>query len=135
MSTSCTILETHPRRAPDNLTAVLAQCLDACRDCAQSCTQCADACLSEPSVDQLAVCIAVNLDCADVCAVTANVNARLTGFDSELAKAMLAGCAVACRVCGAECERHAAHHQHCKACSDQCRDCEQACRDLIAALG
>jgi hypothetical protein len=134
MTTSATILETHPRKIAEELRTILAQCLDACLDCAQTCTQCADACLSEPTVDTLAACITSNLNCADICTATAHINARQTAFDPEFAKPLLAVCATACRVCADECERHASHHQHCKTCADDCRRCEQACRDLITHL-
>ncbi|SKK91999.1 Domain of Uncharacterised Function (DUF326) [Mycobacteroides abscessus subsp. massiliense] len=131
MSTSATILETHPRKIAEDFRTVLAECLDACLDCSQACTQCADACLSEPAIDTLTACIAANLNCADICTATATINARQTGFDPELAKALIAVCATACRVCADECQRHSSHHQHCKICADECRKCEQACRALI----
>ena len=41
---------------------------------------------------------------------------------------------MACRACGDECEKHAAHHEHCRLCAEVCRRCEQACRDLAATI-
>jgi hypothetical protein len=42
---------------------------------------------------------------------------------------------VVCRACAVECERHAAHHDHCRVCAEVCRRCEQACGDLLASMG
>jgi hypothetical protein len=41
---------------------------------------------------------------------------------------------VACRACADECEKHAAHHEHCRLCAEVCRRCDQACRELVAAI-
>ena len=60
------MLETHPRRIGGNA-AVLGAAVSACYDCAQACTTCADACLNEQNVTELARCIRLDIDCADVC--------------------------------------------------------------------
>jgi hypothetical protein len=36
--------------------------------------------------------------------------------------------------CAEGCERHAAHHEHCRVC-DFCRRCRQACDDVLAKIG
>jgi len=43
-------------------------------------------------------------------------------------------CAAACRACGDECARHAAHHEHCRLCAEACRRCDKACEDLLATI-
>jgi hypothetical protein len=48
-----------------------------------------------------------------------------------LLEAQLMACAEACRICAAECERHAAMHEHCRVCAAACNACEQACRALL----
>jgi hypothetical protein len=55
---------------------ILARCIEACFSCGQACTACADACLAEDSVTDLARCIRLNLDCADICDVTGRVLSR-----------------------------------------------------------
>ena len=112
----------------------LRACIEACYECAQACTACGDACLGEEMVAQLVRCIRLNLDCADVCDTTGRVLSRQTGYDANLAKAVLEACAVSCKTCGDECERHAGMHEHCRVCADACRRCESACRDLISSL-
>jgi hypothetical protein len=69
--------------------------------------------LGEEAVRDLAQCIRMNLDCADVCAATGALASRRSGSDETILKSMLDTCAQACRLCGEECGRHARKHQHC----------------------
>jgi hypothetical protein len=90
------MLDTYPRSF--NLDAQpLAACIEACVACAQACTACADACLSENNVAELAKCIRLDLDCADVCAATGKVLSRQTDYDANLTRVLLQACAQACR--------------------------------------
>jgi len=127
------MLQTHTRK-PQVDAALLAQCIEACFDCAQSCTACADACLGEQQLQMLIRCIRLNLDCADVCDTTGRLLSRQTEADWGLVRAQLQACATACRVCGAECERHGGHMEHCRLCAESCRRCEEACDRVLAAL-
>ena len=52
---------------------------------------------------------------------------RHTGNNDETMRRMIDACAVACRTCAEECERHAQMHMHCKHCAEACRECERAC--------
>ncbi|NYH42965.1 hypothetical protein HNR22_002692 [Micromonospora jinlongensis] len=132
-STTMPMLETYPKSI--NLDrAKLAAAIDALTDCAQACTACADACLSEDMVADLTKCIRTDLDCADICTITARVLSRHTGYDANLSRSLLEACATACRSCGDECARHADMHEHCRICADACRACERACRDLLATM-
>ena len=127
------VFEVHPQ--PIGLDrAVLLRCVDECLDCAASCTSCADADLAEDDVSEMRRCIRLCLDCADACDVTARIVTRQTEPDLQVMRAMVEACVAACRACGDECERHAAHHEHCRICAEVCRRCEQACADLVAAL-
>jgi hypothetical protein len=127
------LLETYPQSI--NLDrAKLAATIDALTACAQACTACADACLSEDRVAELAKCIRTDLDCADICATTARVLSRHTGYDANVSRTLLEAGATACKSCGDECARHAEMHHHCRICADACRACEQACRDLLATI-
>ncbi|MGP3969590.1 four-helix bundle copper-binding protein [Streptomyces sp. 6N223] len=111
----------------------LARCIHECDRCAQTCTACADACLSEERVEELALCIRLDLDCADVCDITARLLSRQTGHQPEIAFAQLQACLVAVSACARECERHAALHEHCRICAEACRACERACGELLAS--
>jgi uncharacterized membrane protein len=86
-------------------------------------------------VAELTRCIALNLNCADICLATARTLSRHAGQDGAVSQSMLEACANACRACADECARHAEQHQHCRVCAEACRSCERVCRDLLAALG
>lgn len=127
------MISTHPH-VRGNVNEQLIRCIEACYDCAQTCTSCADACLGEEMVAQLTQCIRLNLDCADVCAATGSVASRRTGSNETVIKRMLESCAEACRLCGAECAKHATQHEHCRICAEACRRCEEACRSAAAKI-
>lgn len=134
MSYARQMLETSPGNPPvdEAAMAILVECIEACFDCAQTCTACTDACLAEQDVKELVRCIRLNQHCADVCATTGRVLSRQES--PELARAMLEVCALACKLCGDECERHGGNMQHCQVCAEACRRCEAACRRLLASL-
>ncbi|UKA68425.1 four-helix bundle copper-binding protein [Arthrobacter sp. FW306-05-C] len=129
------MLETYPKDLGNVDRQKLADLIAACFECAQTCTACADACLSEDMVAELTKCIRTNLDCSDICATTGNILSRHTGYDANITRAVLEACAVACKACGDECDRHAGMHRHCRVCAEACRRCENACRELLASLG
>ena len=128
------MISTHPD-VKGSISEALVRCIDECYACAQACTACADACLAEESVQQLKQCIHLNLDCADVCAATGALGSRRTGSNREVLRQMLEVCALACRVCGEECERHAGHHEHCRICAESCRRCQQSCEEAMRDVG
>lgn len=128
------MIETYPAEIRLNQ-QTLAAAIDALTVCSQACTACADACLSESMVPDLTKCIRTNLDCADICAATARVLSRHTGYDANITRGVIEACVAACRSCGDECERHAVEHEHCRICAAACRACEGACRELLAAIG
>ncbi|HYD80423.1 MAG TPA: four-helix bundle copper-binding protein [Paucimonas sp.] len=105
-------------------------CIEACNQCAAACMHCASACLKESDVNMLARCIALDLDCAEICRTAAGLMAR----DSDFAVSICMVCAEACDVCAEECERHAAM-DHCRLCAEACRRCATECRDMGAAAG
>jgi hypothetical protein len=128
------ILELHPR--PSGLDRkLLLTCIDECFECAATCTSCADADLAEEDVREMVRCIRLCLDCSDLCDATGRIVTRQTEPDLGLIGATLEACLVACRACAQECDRHAAHHEHCRLCAEVCRRCEAACADLLAAIG
>jgi Domain of Unknown Function (DUF326) len=128
------IIDAHPAAAMLDRD-VLVRCVDQCLECSAACTGCADASLAEEDVAEMRRCIRLCLDCADVCAATARAVGRQTEADLGATRAIVEACATVCGVSGDECERHAAHHEHCRICAETCRRCEQICRDVGAALG
>jgi hypothetical protein len=106
-------------------------CIEICFDCAQACIACADACLAEDDLSELRTCIRRNLDCADICAATGAIASRSSGSNEAAVRFVLQACAELCKLCGDECESHAARHEHCKICASVCKACEKACRDVM----
>jgi hypothetical protein len=132
-TTTLPMLRTYPNTI--NLDReTLAATIDTLIACSEACTACADACLSEEMVAELTKCIRTNLDCADVCATTARVLSRHTGYDANLSRSMLEACVTTCRSCSDECGSHAAMHEHCRICAEACRNCERACQELLASI-
>jgi hypothetical protein len=124
-------------RHPDvkgNVNRALLAAIDEMYACAQTCTSCADACLAESMVTELRQCIRLNLDCADVCSATGTLASRRTGSNEDTIRKMLDACITACRACGAECQRHADQHEHCRICADACRACGRACQEALATM-
>lgn len=125
------LLRAHPQ-AGGRAEEAMARCIDECHRCAAACTACADACLAEEQARQLALCIRLDLDCADICIATARVALRLTGVDDALLKRMLETCAIACELCAAECRQH--DHEHCRLCAERCERCAERCREAGQGL-
>jgi hypothetical protein len=104
-------------------------CVDACNECAVACNHCATACLQEPDVKMMARCIALDMDCAEVCRLAAAAMAR----GSEFASAICEVCADVCEACGEECAKHSA--VHCQDCAKACQRCAQECRRMAGSSG
>jgi hypothetical protein len=100
--------------------------------CEAACVICADACLSESDVQELAACISLNNECADVCSATARVVARVGHQQSAVTGMLLETCREACRMCAEECEKH--DHEHCTLCAESCRRCELACEQTVGHM-
>ena len=99
-------------------------CIEVCNACAVACNHCAAACLQEPDVEMTVKCIALDIDCAQFCALAAAAMAR----DSAHAKAICILCADICQACGDECARH--DMAHCQACAKACHACATSCRSM-----
>ena len=99
-------------------------CIDACNNCAAACDHCSTACLAEEDVKMMARCIALDMDCSQICRLAAAYMAR----GSDFAAALCRQCADICQACGDECGRHAM--DHCQQCAQACRRCADACRAM-----
>lgn len=101
-------------------------CIDACYQCAAACDHCASACLGEDDVKMMARCIALDMDCAEICRMAAAFMARNSEFAQQIAKL----CADICEACGEECAKHQAGH--CQECAQACKRCAEECRKMAA---
>lgn len=101
-------------------------CIDACNSCALASDHCAAACLKEQDVANMARCIQLDIDCAQICHLAVAYMAR----GSELAADVCELCATVCDACAQECARHQA--VHCQECAKACRRCAQECRQIAS---
>jgi hypothetical protein len=103
------------------------ECIDACNACADACDHCSTACLAEADVKMMARCIALDMDCAQICRLAAAYMAR----GSVFAGAICRQCADICSACADECARH--EMDHCQQCAQACRRCAEACGMMASA--
>ena len=111
---------------------VLLGCAETCSECSASCNACADASLGEADIEEMRAVVRLALDCADLCHTTERIVLRQTAQSTEVLRAVVIACLTACRACAEECEKHAAHHEHCRLCAEACRRCEAACLRVLA---
>lgn len=112
-------------------TSDVAAAIDACLACLQSCTSCADSDLGEDDVAEMSRCIALCLNCADVCDLTARLLSRPSQWESFIVYRLLEACVRACTDSAEECHKHAPHHRHCAVCEKVCRECIRACNAVL----
>jgi hypothetical protein len=133
MSYARQLLNTYPGTINADA-GLLAATIDALGDCAQACVADADADLREQNLTEMVKCIRLCLDCTDVCTATMGVVSRQTAYDPSVTRPLLEASIAVCKSCGDECEHHAPHYEHCRACEEACRRCERACRELLDTL-
>jgi hypothetical protein len=114
--------------------ATLRHCIEATGICAQAAIACADACLAEEMVEELAECIRVLINTADVCDVVTRVLSRRTGPDHALTRPLLTACRATCRQAREVCGEFLPIHDHCRVCAQACRAAERACHALLATM-
>jgi hypothetical protein len=108
-----------------------AAAIDALLASEQACASCADLDLGEDEVADLADCIGLCQNCADVCNTTMRALSRPVHADHFVLHRLLRACVRMCALTAAECARHAAHLRHCAICAQACRACEKACSELL----
>jgi hypothetical protein len=127
------LIRTHPAKAPVD-ESMLAEAVDRIYECAKACAACANACLGEDDPTSQAACITSCENCGEVCITTARALSRITGFNAEAIRHLVAACEQICRICGDECASHATEMEHCQVCAECCRTCAEACRSLLQEL-
>jgi hypothetical protein len=98
-------------------------------ECARECRHCAQACQDEDDAASLDACIRLNQDCADICALGADLLRRHSVFRPRLGEL----CSDAAEACAEECARHRELEQ-CRECEEVCRRCAEICRGAAVAL-
>jgi len=98
-------------------------------ECAAACNNCSTACLQEKDVQKMTQCIRLDIDCAQICEITAAFVAR----NSEHAMHLMKECAEICSKCAKECAKHS-DMEHCKVCADLCKKCAEMCKTNTGVL-
>lgn len=99
--------------------------IDACIECATVSNHCVVACLEEEKVRDLTKCIRLNLECATV----AQVAAELMNLNSGYVKEICELCAVVATACAEENEKHASLVQ-CEESATACNACAEEARNV-----
>ena len=97
-----------------NMKSQQSKLLEILAECADACNTCSTACLAEQDVKAMADCIKLDMDCAQICQLTAAFISR----NSDHAKHLMKACSKICKKCAEECSRHKVEH---------CRQCAEAC--------
>lgn len=100
------------------------KCIDACTMCAQSCYECFRACLNEPDIQARKDCMALLVECAGMC----QMSAAHMAMDGKFAKQHCEVCAAVCDSCAIECSVF--NDEHCTQCAEICRDCANECKAM-----
>jgi hypothetical protein len=101
-------------------------CIAACKVCAVACDDCADNALHASNVYAMEECMALAIDCAEICRLAIGYLERERPTASAICKA----CVDVCERCQAACDTY--QMGYCRACAEACRECAETCRMLIA---
>ncbi len=100
-------------------------CINACNDCALACLQCTSICLKENNVGNMVGCIAMDMECANICKLAATSIAQVDSHRLDVCKI----CLEICEKCATECAKHTM--SHCKKCVQACNACAKACEAML----
>jgi hypothetical protein len=113
---------------PHQLSREMRDCIANCTECHAICVETTTHCLHMGGEHASPAHIGVMLDCAQMCAVSADFMLR----GSELHGRTCGVCAEACERCAADCERLANGDEQMLRCAEVCRRCAASCREMAA---
>lgn len=102
-------------------------CIDACTRCHQTCLHTVTHCLEKGGKHADAAHITLLLDCAQICAASADFMTRHSAQHATTCRA----CAEICRACAASCDAMA-DDEMMRACAEECRRCAESCEKVSA---
>ena len=105
--------------------ASMQQCIEECLNCHRTCVETMQHCLEKGGKHAKAEHIRTLLDCAQICATSADFMLR----GSDLHVHTCAACAAVCEACAKSCEE-IADDAEMKRCADVCRRCAASCREM-----
>lgn len=104
-------------------------CIKACLECHQLCTETAAHVLHGHAGHSEARHLVALLDCAQMCAVSADFMARRSPHHTHVC----AECAEICSACAGMCEAHPDPDGQMKRCAEACRRCAETCSEMGSA--
>ena len=104
-------------------------CIDVCSRCHQTCLDNVSHCLDKGGMHAASAHITLLLDCAQMCATSADAMTRHSAQHALTCRA----CAELCRACAASCETMGDDAMM-RACAEECRRCAERCENM-AAMG
>jgi hypothetical protein len=105
------------------------ECIDNCTRCHAVCVATTIHCLQQGGKHAEASHIRLLVDCAQICATSADFMLR----GSDLHGRTCGVCAEVCARCAEECGRMAADDEVMQRCADECRRCAESCRRMAQA--
>jgi hypothetical protein len=104
----------------------MANCIEACTDCHEICLATMQSCLSMGGVHARPEHIGMLLDCAQICATSADFMTR----GSRLHHVTCGACAELCRACAQSCRQLGGPQM--QACAEACERCAESCGRMAA---
>jgi hypothetical protein len=110
------------------MAASMDECIRNCTECHTICMKTVIHCLGVGGKHADQAHIRMLLDCAQICATSADFMTR----GSPLHRLTCGACAEICQQCADDCERMAEGDQRMIECVEMCRRCAASCRDMAA---
>jgi hypothetical protein len=110
------------------MVASMDECIRNCTECHTICMKTVIHCLGVGGKHADQAHIRMLLDCAQICATSADFMTR----GSPLHRLTCGACAEICQQCADDCERMAGGDQQMLQCVEMCRRCAASCRDMAA---
>ena len=109
-----------------HVNAEMRSCIDRCQSCHDACVETLNHCLTMGGEHAAADHVTTMLDCAQICATSADFMLRGSTQHAGICEA----CAEVCEECATSCE--ALDGAEMKRCADECRRCAESCRQMAA---
>lgn len=106
------------------------KCIHLCRDCHAMCTQTIAHCLKLGGRHAAPDHIRLFVDCAQMCATTADYMLRESPFHDRICRL----CSELCKQCGKDCEQVAGDDQMVMQCIEMCQKCAGSCERMASKV-
>ena len=114
-----------PKTATHTDTHDMQSCIDACTSCHETCTHTVHHCLDKGGKHADSMHITLMLDCAQICATSADFLTRHSAHHQATCRA----CAEVCEACAKSCDSFG-DDEMMRKCAEECRRCAASCRAM-----